>query len=125
MRKKAPMPRVTVLEPQPDADAAINLVLLAEEKAREAIKRCEVEAARRVSDARTRARHITVRTDERISKLRARCEQLIGRKLTELRDSARAVDTLPAHDDERSERLHAAVERLAAELTGGDERGRR
>ena len=105
--------------PEGVADSAINRVLEAEQKAREAIARSRAEAARCVTDARLRARRIDERADQRISKLRAACQRWAGAQAAKLLAEAEQLRSCPAVDEVRRARLDDAIRRLAAELTGG------
>jgi hypothetical protein len=91
--------------PEGVADTAINRVLEAEQKAREAI-------------AHTRGR-IDERADARVSKLRAACQQWTGGQSAKLLAEAEELRSCPAVDEVRRARLDDAIRRLAAELTGG------
>lgn len=101
------------------AENAINRVLEAEQKAREAIARCRSDAARHVTDARLRARRIEERADRRVSKLRAACQQWTGAQAARLLAEAEELRSCPAVDEVRRARLDDVIRRLAAELTGG------
>jgi vacuolar-type H+-ATPase subunit H len=105
--------------PEGVADTAINRVLEAEQKAREAIAHTRSEAARHVTDARLRARRIDERADARVSKLRAACQQWTGGQSAKLLAEAEELRSCPAVDEVRRARLDDAIRRLAAELTGG------
>jgi len=102
-----------------DTEEAINRVLGAERDARAAIERCVQQAAATVDAARQRARHLAAHTDVRIGKVHARCSLALGRQIEALLRQEQAGDVAPpaAHDDEV---LVAAVEHLAAALTGDD-----
>lgn len=105
--------------PDGAADTAINRVLEAEQKARDAIARCRGEATQHVTDARLRARRIEERADRRVSKLRAACQQWTGAQAAKLLAEAEELRSCPAVDEVRRARLDDAIRRLAAELTGG------
>jgi vacuolar-type H+-ATPase subunit H len=103
----------------PDPDEAIQRILQAEHRAREHIAQCEREAAQLLEEARGRARRLAERTDARISKLRMRCEQLAAQRVAALREEAQGIALAPVEAEVDEARLRAAVERLAARLTGG------
>ena len=100
------------------SDDAINQVLAAEQRAREAQARAREAASSRVSEARLTARRIEQRADERVSKLRAACQRWAAQRSSELNQQAQSLRNSPAQDAGREERLADAVARLAAELTG-------
>jgi vacuolar-type H+-ATPase subunit H len=107
------------MTPNGAADAPINRVLEAEQRAREAIARCREEATQRVTDARLRARRIEERADRRVSRLRAACQEWTAAQAAKLRGEAEELRSCPAIDEVRRARLEDAIRRLAAELTGG------
>jgi vacuolar-type H+-ATPase subunit H len=100
------------------ADSAINRVLEAEQQAREAIARCRSAAAQHTTEARLRARRIEERADARASKVRAACQQWSAQRVAQLRAQVEELRTCAPVDEARRARLEAAIERLAAELTG-------
>lgn len=101
------------------AAEAINEVLEAERRAREAVGRCEADAASLVVAARERARRIQERTDGRISRMRTRCEREVAARVARLHGDAEAVRATPPGEDARAGGLSRALARLAARLTGG------
>jgi nucleotide-binding universal stress UspA family protein len=108
--------------PRPDpasqaAGDAINLLLEAERQARDAIRRCEQEAAELLNRAREHARRVADRTDARISALHIRCDLEIAQRVAELRAAARQIPRESALDRATAQRLTAAVETLARRLT--------
>jgi vacuolar-type H+-ATPase subunit H len=105
----------------PAAGEAINRVLDAERQAREAIHRCEQEAAGLLNAARARARRIAERTDARISALHIRCDLDTAQKVADLRAAARQIPKQPVPDRVTVQRLAAAVQTLARRLTYGEE----
>jgi hypothetical protein len=102
------------------AEQAINRVLEAEQRARERIAQCEMQASSELDAVREQARSIDARTDTRIGKLRTRCEQQVATQVARLKSSAEAVRAQPLTGDTRSLRLADAVRSLAARLTGGE-----
>lgn len=101
------------------AEAAINRVLEAEHKAREAIARARSEAAEQVRAARLRARRIEERADSRATKVRAACQQWSTQQVAKLHAEVDELRTCAPLDDVRRARLEQAIEDLAAELSGG------
>jgi len=102
------------------SDDAINQVLAAEQKAREAVAQARRSASARLADARIRSLRIEQRADERASRIRAACQHWVAQRSDELNKQAQALRDAPAHDSARHERLADAVARLAAELSGGE-----
>lgn len=102
------------------ADAAINQVLVAEQRAHAAIARAQAEAAELMAQARLRVRRIEDRADARASRLRAACRDWAGKEVAARRDEAERVLACPVESDERYQKLRAAIRRLAADLTGGE-----
>ena len=102
---------------QSDAAAAMDEVLVAETATRQAMEACRKEAEEILEAAREDARRITRIANSRVSKLHARCDQLVNSRVAEIRAAAReeAVRT-ELHAADR-ELLAAAVDRLAARLT--------
>jgi cell division septum initiation protein DivIVA len=96
----------------------MNAALQAEQRARDAIKTCERQAAELIGSAQQQSRSITERANRGISDLHVRCAHVI----TEEIDAMMAEDaddvghaTQPALE---LAALEAAVERVAARLTG-------
>jgi vacuolar-type H+-ATPase subunit H len=113
------MPDQIKRPPEAGTDDAINQVLVAEHKAREAVARAEAAAAEQVAKARMRARRIEERADARASRLRAGCREWATSEVAKRRAEAERVLACAVEDDERRNKLRAAITRLAAELTGG------
>ncbi len=99
-------------------EEAMNRVLGAEHDAKAAITECEALAAATVEQARQRARRIAERTDRRISRLHAACELAAARSIDLLLRQERGSDAQRNAPPHEQEVLAAAVERLAALLTG-------
>jgi hypothetical protein len=114
------MMRTTDQRGESEAEQAINRVLEAEQRAREHIAQCEVQASKELDAVREQARRIDARTDARIGKLRTRCEQQVAGQVARLKASAEGVRSQPLAGDARSLRLADAVRNLAAKLTGGE-----
>jgi vacuolar-type H+-ATPase subunit H len=100
-----------------DAAAAIDQVLAAETAAREAMEACRKEAEAILEAARDDARAIGRRANERISRLHARCDELVRSRVAELRAQASPEAVRTRLDAADRELLAQAVERLAARLT--------
>ena len=108
-------------QPPPDAgtDDAINQVLVAEHNAHEAVAYAEAAAAEQVVQARLCARRIEQRADARASRMRAGYLEWAASEVAKRRAEAERVLACPVEDDERRNKLRAAVVCLAAEFTGG------
>ena len=100
-----------------DAAAAIDDVLVAETAARQAIEACRKEAEANVEAAREDARRIARLANARVSKLHARCDELVATRTREIRAAAREEAVRTELNDADRELLAEAVKRLAARLT--------
>lgn len=98
------------------AQQAIERVLEAEDAARAAVEACEAQAANLVTEARQGARRIAERADARIDAMRAAARTRLAAELAGLDAEAQAAAPLPP---ETASRVAAAVEALAARLSGG------
>ena len=96
---------------------AVSRLLEAERGAREAVGRCEQEAAEILNAARAQARQIAARTDTRISAVHIRCDLDLAQRLAALRTAARQITQEPVLDAATLARLKVAVELLARRLT--------
>jgi hypothetical protein len=102
-------------------DDAIVRVLYAEQSAREAVAQCAADAERLRQDARARARAIAERAAERVARVHQWTESALRVEIARLNEQ-RAALQLPAPDDpDEPARVARALDRLAAELTGGAE----
>lgn len=100
------------------AERAMQIVLEAERKAKQAISLCEQEAERRLQAARHKAQRIDERTDARITRIHQRCSRLVTDQ----------VNTLKKLQKEQAEKGHtyivnedtvtSVVEQIADMLTG-------
>jgi vacuolar-type H+-ATPase subunit H len=100
-----------------DAAAAIDEVLVAETAAREAMEACRKEAEDILEAAREQARHINRRTSARISRLHARCDELVAARIAALGAAAREEAIRGELTAADRDLLARAVDRLAARLT--------
>ena len=100
-------------------ERAINRVLEAEKRVRDAVEHCRVEARQAVNAARVRSSRIRERADDRIGWLQKRCEQSVLRKLSELAAEASQIPDRADLAPDMQRRLQAAVRRLAEEMTSG------
>ncbi len=100
------------------ASDAMNAALQAEQRALQAIKDCERDAARLIETAQQQARTITERTNRRISRLHAHCARVTEAQIKAmLREGADAANEAIRPEVE-AHTLEAAVDRVAARLTG-------
>ena len=98
-------------------DLAINRVLQAEREAREAVARCRREALQSLEAAREQARRIRRRVDQRLILVQKRAEAGVERALSAGRSGGRRTDAAAFPSREQQQRLEAAIEALAAEMT--------
>lgn len=102
---------------QSDAATAIDEVLLAEAAAREAMEACRQEAESVLDAAREKVRRIARIANQRVSKLHARCDQLVADRINEIRRAAGEDAVRAELNAADREQLAATVARLAARLT--------
>lgn len=103
------------LESDQAVEVAINRVLEAEARARQAVDLCQRQADEIIERARAHRKRIAERTERRIGRLRARFAQQVARQLASFKVEAKAYSEHPAAG---SPGLDSAVASLAAELTG-------
>lgn len=100
----------------------MNKVLQAEQDALQAIEDCEREAAGIIHSAQQQAHTISERTNRRIGELHAHCARVTAAQIeTMLKEDASEAKQAIRLEAESST-LRAAVERVAARLTGEEER---
>ena len=102
-------------------DQAIVRVLQAEQSARAAVTECTAEAERLRQHARARARVIAERAAERVARVHDRTEAALRAEVERLNRQRAALQQPTPPDPDEPTRLTRAIERLAAELTGGVE----
>lgn len=116
------MPEPRSMDPGPDAAAeptaqqAIERVLEAEREARAAVEACEAQGTRIVAEARQSARRIAERADARIDAMRSAARAGLAAQLARLNAEAQVVAVIAP---ETQARMAAAVEAMAARLSGG------
>lgn len=104
--------------PPLDPDEAMNTTLQAEQRALDAIKTCERQAAELINAAQQQARLIAERADRRISDLHVRCARTTAEEIEAmLREDAHEADH-STQPELKIEALEAAVDHVAARLTG-------
>lgn len=107
-----------------DGPEHLDRVLEAERRAEDAVAAEQIEAERRLERARQHARRIAKRAEQRVTRVRTLSEERTDRELSGLRaaeqDRAERVERL----SERPDKQRAAIDRVAAWLSGGDEDGR-
>ncbi len=103
-------------------DEAMNTALQAERQAVDGIEACTRQAAKLIEDAQQQARRIGERTNRRISDLHTRCARATEAHIDGmLKEDANVADS-EVQPQMETEFLKAAVDRIAARLTGLDER---
>lgn len=104
-------------------DEAMNLVLKAEHDAQAAVAACEQEARTLLEQARETAHRIAERSDARISRIHQRCSRSISDETNRIQQEAeqQRESEHAAGIDENI--INAAVEHLAARLTGATAMG--
>lgn len=107
-------------EPVASPDA-MNKALQAEQHALETIKDCEREAAGITHAAQQQARAIMDRTNRRIGELHAHCARVTATQIETMlkEDTSEAKQAIRLETEACT--LQAAVERVAARLTGEEE----
>ncbi len=99
----------------------MNTALQAEQRALDAIKECEREAAGIIGDAQQQARAIAERTNRRIAKVHTHCARVTTAQIeTMLKEDTREADQAIRQEAEAFT-LELAVDRVAARLTGEEE----
>ncbi len=101
------------------AEEAIERVLEAERLGREAVARCEAQAAEILNAARAAARRIADRTDDRLSATHVMCMESTGRKIIALEEAEQRLAEQPVLDEAGLKRARNAARVLAALLSGG------
>jgi len=102
------------------AAQGIAAVLAAERDARDAVAAARVAAAEIVAAGRARARTILERGEQRLTRARERVEGRVAGRIAVLEEKAERLQGPVEVDDATLQRLAGAVQRLAAELTGGE-----
>lgn len=111
--------RVPSSQPPGDpADAAIDRVLAAEVRAREAIIGCRRQALAILREARARARRLANRGEVRVGRVQAMCDARLERLRAASATRRAALEGRPELTPELNARLDAALERLLQELLG-------
>lgn len=106
---------------RPGDEAAMARVLAAERKAREALEQSRREAAHILHEARAASKAVSARAARRVGAVRAAMERRLAVRLAELDAHEREALAAGGLDPQARARLARAIERLAAELTGGEE----
>ena len=112
------MPRHRGSDHEESVDQAMNQVLAAEQRAREAVERCRAEASAIVGAAEKGARRITRRTERRIKAAHRIADDGVDRVLHELLVTE-AGDGSDGADDAERARVERAVAQLVDEIVGG------
>ena len=106
---------------RPGDEAAMARVLAAERKGREALEQSRREAAHILHDARAAAKAISARAARRTANVRAAMERRLAARLAEIVAQERVALLAGELDPAARASLALAIDRLAAELTGGEE----
>jgi hypothetical protein len=102
-------------------DQAIVRVLQAEQAVRAAVAQCAADAERVRQDARARGRRIAERAAERVARVHDRTEAALRAEIERLNRQRAALQQPAPPDPDEPAQLARALDRLAAELTGGAE----
>ena len=103
---------------KPDsAEAAMNVVLAAEQAAEQVIDACAQEARAILYEASQRARHIAERTNERIVLIQQRTRQQLQQYLRNADRAARLAEQTRDREDPRLAVVADVASELAAQLT--------
>jgi vacuolar-type H+-ATPase subunit H len=102
-------------------DEAIMRVLEAETSARAAVEQCVADADEIRQDARVRARAIAERAAERVAKVHRWMDASIKGRVEHLNLERASLQQPATPNPEEPARLARALDRLAAELSGGRE----
>lgn len=109
------------IDPTGDVAQAMNQALQAERDADQAIAECQQQGHQTVHEARQRVRHITDRTNTRITLLDMRCKHQFNHKLSELELAFRKQQRALSDQRLDEQQLTEVIERLAEFLTGAGE----
>jgi vacuolar-type H+-ATPase subunit H len=103
-----------------DVEAAIAGVLEAERAAGAAVESCAAQAQARVQRARERTRAIAERAAQRTACVRRIAAERLAERLAAIERERLALGEHADPDADELQRLHAAIDRLAATLTGDE-----
>jgi vacuolar-type H+-ATPase subunit H len=98
--------------------SAINHVLKAEADSKKDIANCSQQAIQIIENGRTRARRITNRGDERITRVHAMADQAIESRLSELRQQVASLSSDIVFDEKERAHLKQVVDALVDEMVG-------
>jgi hypothetical protein len=101
-----------------DVEAALQQVLAAEVASRDDVAAARAQAAHIAEQGRSRARAVAERARARIAWGRERLARSLATQRAEIDAQCAALGVAPDPDRTALDALDAAVERLAAELTG-------
>jgi hypothetical protein len=107
-----------VRSPEPSVEAAMALVLAAQQDARSSIEAARLQAAALAEQARSDARALTERTQRRTVKLRATFLRQTLAEVAAIDAESRALAEEHRPDADELLRLQTAAQTLAAQLTG-------
>ena len=103
------------------AEHAMNVVLEAEDNAKQAVDSCAAEADAILQQARLTAKQIAERADERITRIHMRCSRVVTDKVAQLQkeQQQKARDSHSYEVD--TETVDVVVEQIAEMITTSDE----
>jgi hypothetical protein len=101
-----------------EAEAAASRVLEAEHAARAQVAQCEIEAARRVSEANARAQALHERSEARLARLKTRMSVQAQKRLHQIQTELELLAGETGADATVLARLASAIEKLISEIAG-------
>lgn len=104
------------------ADHAMNVVLEAEQEAKQRVEQCKAEAELLLQQAREQAQYIEERADNRITRIHQRCSREITDQVKQLK--AAQEKNIKSHEQYKPnpEMINAVVEEVAGQLTVPDQK---
>ena len=99
------------------ADHAMNVVLEAEQEAKQRVEQCKNEAELLLQQTRQQAQYIEERADNRISRIHQRCNREITDQVKQLKVTQE--ENIKSHEQYKPnlEMINAVVEEVARRLT--------
>ena len=98
-------------------EQAIKVVLEAEENARRAVEKYQVEAEQLLQQGRQKAQRIKERTDNRIAQIHQRCHRFVADEVERLEKEERKRAKQQQSEEVDLEKLTTMVEKIAKLLT--------
>ncbi len=103
------------------ADNAMNVVLEAEQDAKQSVGQCKAEAEMLLQQARQQAQKIEERADNRITRIHQRCNREITDQVKQLKVAQEQNITSSDQYEPDLDMVNAVVEEVARELTIPDQ----